>query len=236
MMILCSWADPAGAAASVGLCPSENGTPCLCISWDVKGGTYIEVRCPEASISGWTTDPNGNNPQPPGSWRGPGSEPEPRTSHPGNPLGLKEKVKWDNAMDIASTKLLGDCENIGGKPHCIPDECGRLFQGNPLGRKGYDLLTNYVIPRGGEGISDAHGVKRCSLPGVQAWTNCCDHNPYVFVCKRFGDLNANDAAMFMIHETLHVAGQHEDTDGATGPGESPNTNQISAAVREACGL
>jgi len=111
--------------------------------------------------------------------------------------------------------------------------CSALFEGSPLGREGADLIQNYVVFRDGTGVKAPDGTKPCDAD-VRAWTTYGKHSPVVYLCDSFSTTNNTEAAYYLIHETLHVAGQMEDKDSAFGPGEPPNTAQIQAVVKDAC--
>jgi hypothetical protein len=229
-----SGVERADAAATVSIC--TNQPDCLCITWERAGGEWIEVRCPEfGGDPGWTRDPGGGDivdPNP--GWRGPGGEQPP--SNPGDPLSGEDKFAWNKAADLAWQSLRGDrncC--INGKPYYTPNECTKLFLNNPMGRMGADLVQNYVNPRYGQGVKASDGSTPCSQ-GVSAWTTCCAHDPDVMVCDSFKNLSTSAAAVIVIHETMHVAGQPEDKTSSVGPNDPPTTSQITARIKEACGL
>lgn len=105
-----------------------------------------------------------------------------------------------------------------------------------MGRMGADLVQNYIVVRGGEGVQGPGGSVPCDNPGIAVWTTCCQHDPDVFVCNSFGSLSSNLQTALVIHETMHVAGQPEDTTATAGPNDPPTTAEITARIREACGL
>jgi hypothetical protein len=210
----------------------------LCIDWDRGFSTYLEVRCPSADDSGWTTDPTGA--LPPGyggggGWRGTGDGET--SDNPGTPPKPSLQFAINRAKDLARQRLKGDSQCcIGGKPYYTPNECTKLFIGNPLGTLGAGLLDNYVNFRDGTGVSGPGGTVPCSSGGTAMWTTCCQHDPDILVCSSFANLGVNDAAAIMIHEVLHVAGQPEDTTPTAGPGDPPTTGEITSRVKDACGL
>jgi hypothetical protein len=224
----------ADAAASISFCSNQPG--CLCISWQQAGGEWLEVRCPEGGGDpGWTKDPGGGDivdPDP--GWEGPGGEQPP--SNPGDPLSGEDKFAWDKAANYAWTTLRGDRDCcIGGKPFYTPNECTALFLNNEMGRMGADLVQNYLNPRYGQGVKDADGNTPCSQ-AISAWTTCCNHDPDIMVCDSFKNLSTSAAAAILIHEAMHVAGQPEDKTSSVGPNDPPTTTQITARIKEACGL
>lgn len=222
------------AAIRVYLCTAPGRVDCLCLDWDRGFSTYLEVRCPSGD-GGWTTDPTGGNPQPPGGWRGPGNG-QP-SDNPGNPATGNLGFAISAAKQLAWQRLRGDSNCcLAGKPYYTPNECTKLFLGNELGMLGAQLIQNYVNFRNGEGVKDKDGNTPCSSPTMSAWTTCCNHDPDVLVCDKFKNLSASDAAAILIHEVLHVAGQPEDTTPTSGPGNAPTTNDITASVTEACNL
>ena len=116
-----------------------------------------------------------------------------------------------------------------------PNDCTRLFAGSPLGKAGAYLLGSYVVFRDGAGVKDANGTDQCATGSVTAWTKCCQHDPVVFICSdKFGGLSSNARITKLIHETLHVAGQFENTNSSVGPNDPPNPQQIDALVNAAC--
>lgn len=224
----------AEAAVRIYLCTAPGRVDCLCVDWDRGFSTYLEVRCPTGD-GGWTTDPTGKDPQPPGGWRGPGNE-QP-SDNPGTPPGGELGFAIAKAKDLAWKRLRGD-QNccIGGKPYYTPNECTKLFLGNELGSLGAGLIQNYVNFRNGEGVKDQKGNVPCNSAGTSAWTTCCNHDPDVLVCDKFKNLSTNDGAAILIHEVLHVAGQPEDSTTTAGPDDPPTSNDITASVKEACNL
>lgn len=172
-----------------------------------------------------------------GSWRGTGSTQSPSDPHPGTVLGGDLYQSYIRATTNAINILTEQECCIQNKPYRVPKDspCHRLFHGNPMGMGPYNLLADYVIIRNGEGVKDNSGNIPCNL-GYPAWTKCCSHSPYIFVCNQFENLPESTAAAILIHEVLHVAGQREDTDTSIGPGDPPNTHQLTEGVRKACGL
>jgi hypothetical protein len=71
---------------------------------------------------------------------------------------------------------------------------------------------------------------------VGAFTYSDHHDLQVFLCPIFADLPPDRAAITVIHEVLHVAGQQENKDGVAGPANPPGSVVISENVAEACNL
>lgn len=137
-----------------------------------------------------------------------------------------------NANQTAQVRVKGDKDPYSN--FWLPDECTALFSNSPLGMNGYSLLNSYITYRHGEGVQDANGKVPCS-EGNAAWTSCCDHKKYVFICNSFANLSMSERANVLIHEAMHVAGQREDQTGTvSGPSDPPNTTQIQDMVRSVC--
>jgi hypothetical protein len=217
---------------------------CVCISWTTSGGATIEVRCPTggSGLSGWATggDPD-NADGTRGSYSGSGQKQTPPSSLPGMPINSTTGMKLTPAKNEAIKRLKGDIETgDDGKPLVIPNKCSELFANSPMSSTtnqypGAQLLGNYIIFRDGTGVKDAQNRDRCA-EGVAAWTTCCLHDPVVFICpNQFNNASYENRIKYVIHEALHVAGQLEDGNGTTGPGDPPNSGQISSNVADACG-
>jgi hypothetical protein len=206
---------------------------CVCIYWTTTAGEELEIRChTSGSLMGWAAGPG----QPPdgssGSWLGTGTQKNPPSPLPGNPLAPNVSVALNHAKDNARDVVRG--ERVG-KGQWLPNRCTDLFAGNPLGLTGAQLLA-YMVFRDGTGVKNENNVDVCAT-GMSAWTKCCQHDPVVFVCSaKFLTLSPDERARKVLHEALHVAGQFEDTNGSVGPGDPPNTTQIDDIVRNACGV
>ncbi len=94
------------------------------------------------------------------------------------------------------------------------------------------ILGSYIVWRYGEGVTDSRGNVPCTIS--TAWTECCTHRKYVFICDSFARLTPEERTITVIHEALHVAGQKEDRTTSFGPGDPPTSSQIQANVRAAC--
>ena len=224
------------AAIAVSLCSGSPG--CICVDWDYGGGTYLEVRCPGGSADGWTTEPSGEGPNgPTDSWGGGPGLPGPEAPEPGTPLTGNLLYRVGLAVSEAREGLTPDLvyDEDQGKLVEEPTECTRLFDGNPTGHTGRYLLNQHVVFRNGEGVTGPGGSVPCAQ-GKEIWTTCCSHRRYIFICDGFEDVPLPAAAANIIHELMHVAGQTEDSNGATGPGNPPNSGQITAVVKAACSL
>jgi hypothetical protein len=197
-------------ASEISLCHVD----CVCIFWAITATQ--EVRCPQSSglPSGWGNPPDGSS----GSWGGSGTSKPAPSPLPGNPLDPETTMARDSARKLAIEKLRGE-KVTDLKGVWEANECTNLFLNSPLGRSGASLLGSYVVFRDGTGKKDAQGVDQCAT-GISAWTTCCQH--------------VSDRAGILIHETMHVGGQREDTNGTTGPDDPPNTSQIKDAVNKAC--
>lgn len=222
------------AAIQISFCGQQNS--CVCIDWTGPSSSWIEVRCPQSEDSGWTQDPTGETVNDPdGTWGGPGAE-QP-SDEPGSPLSGSLLFSWNLAYNVAENRLRGDSNCcLGGKPYYTPNECTMLFNGNPMGRTGKYLLTEYINPRRGDGVVGPKGKVPCDNAGISVWTTCCQHDPDVFVCSRFENQPRDFAAALVIHEVLHVAGQREESDPGEEPLPPPTPAEITDAVREACDL
>lgn len=231
LLLLALLAFPAISNAMVSLCGE-----CVCIYWTTSSGGYLEKRCPQSA--GWVTNPNDPIDDPGGSWGGGGAIQQPQSPHPGNTILAGElSMELDRAKTDAQAETRGDrVFNDGtGKYEIVENECSDLFNASPLDMRGPEVLAN-IIWRGGEGVNDASGNAPCDQPGTALWTTCCSHSPYVFVCDSFKSLPSSTQTAIVIHEAMHVAGQLEDQDSTTGPGDPPNSTQITDQVKAACGL
>lgn len=218
---------------SVNQCGPAN--QCLCIYWTTSAGGYLEERCP--SDSGWTTQPV----VPPipgyGTWGGDGTATNPPTA-PGSPLPAGElSYEVGSANSAAARKVHGDrvYDDLSGKYIYEPTPCTDLFYGSKFNEDGWSLLNYYISYRYGEGVRDSHGSVPCAS-GAAAWTECCNYQKYVFICDAFKNMSASTQQAILIHEAMHVAGQLEDGSSTSGPGDPPNTSEITSTVRAACGM
>jgi len=222
-------------------CGEQN--KCVCISWNTNTGAAIEVRCPppedvNSTKSGWSPigdpkDSDGTR----GSFGGNGSKPGAPSTLPGMPINAITNTKLSPAKNTALQRLKGEQETgDNGKPIWTPTACTDLFLNSPLGMPGAQLLGTYVIFRDGTGVLDTGNVDRCGTNTAAAWTTCCNHDPVIFICPlKFNAATPEDRVKYIIHELLHVAGQLEDGNGTTGPGDPPNSGQININVDAACG-
>lgn len=170
----------------------------------------------------------------PGSFGGNGTPAAPPSPLPGDAITAQQLTKLAAAKSAARSKVAR--RRIPGldPPTLAPTTCTLLFENAPLQMTGVELLDSYVIFRGGQNVVGPLGNEPCSSGGTGAWTTCCDHSPIIYLCNEFSNLSSSTAGLILIHEMLHVAGQREDSNSTTGPGNPPNTAQISAAVMEAC--
>lgn len=214
------------------------GMGCICVNWRLTPGwEYIEVRC-SLGIGTWvqTIPPPGTTPPDGvGSFGGNGTPQSIPTPLPGNPLTPQQLQKLDLAKPKATSKLLEVKEPDTPPGTRFATTCSALFENNPMGRKGADLLANYVIFRDGTGVKAPGTQTVVCNSDTKAWTTCCLHNRVVYLCNSFGaTTNIDELAYFLIHETLHVAGQKEDLNTTVGPGNPPSSGQIQDVVRAAC--
>jgi hypothetical protein len=231
LLLLC--ADTAFAAgASVWRCDgnADGFNECLCIAWAVPGGERLEMRCPGSggNPGGGDTPPDGYI-QP--TWGG-GGTPVVTSPAPGMPLSAAMSSIVSGAQNRAKSLVAGDRDPSTG--FRIPNECTFLFNGNLLGKSASSIMAS-VLFRSGTGLKDSSGREPCADPNVSAWTQCCNHSPYVFICDRFTNLSPSEQAYTLIHEAMHVAGQRENgTTSVTGPNDPPNADQITNTVQKAC--
>lgn len=217
---------------------------CVCITWISGGSGTVEVRCPAngSNPSGWSSsgdpaDADGSR----GSYDGTGTKTTAPSPLPGMPLDPTTSQKVSGAKNAAIQKLKGeqDFDPSSGKPIWLPTACTDLFLNSPFSTAtnptpGAQLLGGYVVFRDGTGYRDAAGIDQCAA-GAAAWTTCCRHDPVVFICPtKFNGASLDVRVKYLIHETLHVAGQREDQNGSVGPGDPPNSSQINADVDAAC--
>lgn len=218
------------ASANVWFCDGDgNGNPeCLCIAWATPQGEKLEMRCPSSG-----GNPPGGTPPGyiPPTWGG-GGTPQNPSSAPGMPLSGITLMNVNNAHNNAKILVAGDYDP--DSRFWLPNECTALFNGNKMGVSARGIM-DYVVYRSGVGHQDASGNVPCN-GGVSAWTTCCTHTKYVFICdSRFNNLPAAERAYYLIHEAMHVGGQLENGTGTvTGPSDPPNSDQITAEVKKAC--
>jgi hypothetical protein len=148
------------------------------------------------------------------------------------PLPPATLLKVNQAHAVAKALVAGDYDPSTG--FRIPNECTMLFNGNLLGQSANSVMGS-VKYRSGTGVQDQAGNTPCNA-SVAAWTTCCNHSPYVFICdSKFNGLPASEQPYYLIHEAMHVAGQLENGTGTvTGPSDPPNSEQITALVKKAC--
>lgn len=223
--ILLALASP--AVANVYFCDGNGDgvKECLCIAWVVPGGESLEMRCPG---SGGGSPPSGYIPP---TWGG-GSTPVTPSPAPGMPLSGMTSMNVTNAHSTGKVLVAGDRDPSSG--FWLPNECTALFNGNKMGVSARGIM-DYVKYRSGAGVADGNGKVPCN-GGVAAWTTCCTHSPYVFICDNaFNNLPASERPYYLIHEAMHVGGQLEDTSGSvSGPTDPPNSGQITTEVKKAC--
>lgn len=198
---------------------------CLCISWKTNTGGYVEVRCPLER--GWTNDIL--------SWHGKrGTFVDQRGSFYGN--GLPNPYTnpapggiLPGPLAAAITRASGGAFNrLRNK-----EACDSLFNDNPMNLHSGFILNEFIEYRWGQGVTGPGGTRPCD-GAVAAWTTCCKHDPYVFICDRFLNLSSTDQELKLIHEGLHVASQAEDGTSSAGPSDPPNSPEIDGSVLAAC--
>lgn len=214
-------------AAEVTLC--GEALQCTCITWMSAGSATVEVRCPSGASTGGTPT-QGTIPS---TWGGTGVPAAPATTAPGTPLTGVLDVTVGEAVDAAWLKLRGEWDPELRR--YTDNECTNLFDGSRLRYSGMALLTSYVMFRDGTNVQDASGQTPCNA-NTLAWTRCCSHSPYVFICNAFASAPADRRTSTIIHELMHVGGQREDGNATVGAGDPPNSGNITNAVNEACGL
>lgn len=233
-------ASPVAAAVTVTLC----GPECICIDYTKASGSYIEVRCTGDSGGGgggggggWTTIPPGPSDPPPGgpgSFGGTGNPGSPSNPHPCDAVAGPLAQKLEKAKTWATTKLSW----VGPPENRRPTTCTALFRNSRLGVPAKSLLDEnapfHAIFRRGQNCTLPNGQTSPCGSGVAAYTTCCSHSPYVYLCDSFANLTSTDAGIRVIHELLHIAGQREDETSSTGPGDPPTSNQLNDLVRVAC--
>jgi hypothetical protein len=227
LVLLMLLVAPPASAASITLCGDTN--QCTCITWISGGSATVEVRCPTGE------DPAGTpttGTMPP-TWGGTGTPMGSTSPAPGNALDVAQGAAVGRATTAAKNLLLGEYDT---ELHRYTDnECTNLFDGSKLGKSGHGLLTSYIVFRSGDGVRDAAQNIPCA-GNVAAWTRCCSHSPYVFICPQFANLTSEQQTATLIHEAMHVAGQREDTNTTVGAGDPPSSANITNVVNRACGL
>jgi hypothetical protein len=104
-------------------------------------------------------------------------------------------------------------------------ECSQLFA--ELSTDGLARLraTRY------QSVADTGGDRVCGR-GLDAAAFTMVNSPRTIICPAFDRLTVEDAAVIVLHEALHSAGQ---TEWPLDP-NAPNSGQINRMVRAACGL
>jgi hypothetical protein len=167
------------------------------------------------------------------SWGGGTTAPTPPAVAPGNPLPTSLASYVSNAETDAANRLKRERVDNAPPGTYFPNDCADLFLEAPWSTRGAYIVQTYIDWRGGEGVTSSNGSVPCD-GGASAWTNCCRHDKYVFICDSFKNLSAPERTFTLIHEALHVAGQREDNDSTFGPSDPPNPTQIQDNVRAAC--
>jgi hypothetical protein len=230
IFIVAMIATTTAAQAEIKMCANASGVKeCICIWW--ASTTTVEVRCPDGSQD--VVLPPSAYPIP-STWGGTGSRPAATPVPGGTIVDATVSNKLQIAKSNAATKLKGEWDSE--LLRFEPDECTELFDSSPLGISGKGLLSSYVTFRSGTNLQDSKGNVPCNDPNVALWTVCCEHSPYIFICDSFKNHTTSSATALLIHELMHIGGQTEDKNGTIGAGDPPNTSQITAAVRSACGL
>lgn len=240
---------PEPATANLAVCGD-----CICIEWATNSGIYIEVRCTETSGGGgsgggWTPTPppSGSIPDNDGSFGGTGAGIQPPAQAPPGtavPLGTPA-TRLNNAIAAATGsagKLRLRCHKdpLTQVNMCWETTCTAMFLNNKLHMPGLQVAGSVVF-RYGQSYSylkNGQPAFPCTNgSGTIAFVdpNRGPHDRYIFLCAPFFDFGAADAAEFLIHEMLHVAGQGENGTVTAGPGDPPNSNSITEAVSDACG-
>lgn len=191
-------------------------TNCICITRSVKAGIYVEVRCPRDVLQ---IDPRGRN-------RGDGGPrlPDNRPRDLGRGGQLTEGQRAAQARGRIRAKMSFD-----NYPACRD-----LFKDYAKPHNDGQWVLDNIFVSNGEGLRDEDGRIPCSerVAGrpVSAWARTRGRN--VYLCKAFETLGANDAAIRLIHESLHIAGLGEnppDPGAMTAP-------EINALVKQKCQL
>jgi len=103
----------------------------------------------------------------------------PASPLPGMPVPIELAAHVNQAITRARDRVRGERVDKGQWP---PNRCTDLFEGNPLGKTGAQVLA-YMVLRDGTGVRNSQGVDVCGLGSVAAWTACCEHDPVVFLCS-----------------------------------------------------
>lgn len=234
-MATCLTGLPCHGGISISFC----GPECLCIDYSTGFGSTIEVRCNSGGEGGWATEPSEdleNVPDGPGSFGGDGEPGEGSEANaPCSSVVLENKIRLGQALSRARSKLSWKGRGVNRSP----TTCTTLFRNSPL-----RLVPKDVLADSGSGFRAVfREAENCSLPGGQAnpcstgsaaFTTCCTHSPYIYLCSEFFEMDATEASETLIHELLHVFGQREDNTTDTGPGNPPTTHQLNDVVRAAC--
>lgn len=198
---------------------------CICITWSFEDSSTIEIRCPssQGQGSGWA-NPGSTTSEPPeiedenGSFHGSGHFDGPPFLMGSEP-NFAQSTKLTRGKSLALSKL------------STLDTCRALFANSPLTENPIWLLSKIQWRNGQD-----YGQSKCSEPDQVAFHVGESHSIQVLLCEAFSDLNTSQAAVIVIHEALHVAGQRENGDGAAGPNNPPGSLSISRAVADACEL
>lgn len=192
---------------------------CICITRYLKAGIYVEVRCPSSVIQiipRVPIIPGVGGPRTPGGGA--------RNTPQGLPLTPAQKLKAAQGTNKANETLTKY------------RECQDLFQ--PYGISDGRTVLGSLVLSNGEGLRDSKDEIPCDKPNrPSAWLGMATRTgsttrSNVHLCRRFENLTMNEAAMTLIHESLHVAGMPE---YPPVPGAMTSA-QINALVRQKCRL
>ena len=112
--------------------------------------------------------------------------------------------------------------------------CRDMFANSPLTENPSWLLGKIQF-RDGSTIPNG----KCDDVDVDtpAWTYKGVHSIQVFLCNEFEFLSRDQAALTILHELLHVAGQDESSVHlGVGPGSPPSSILITERLQDACGI
>ena len=196
---------------------------CICITWSFESGSTIEIRCPESTGSpdGWAAPAQNPNSPPEivdgrGSFSGSG-----HFDGPAFLMGSNTTFAQDRKLVAGKRIALRRLQEL--------ETCRALFANSPLTENPQWLLSK-IQWRNGQNAPES----TCDEPDSVATHVGQSHNIQVLLCPSFVNLNDGQAAVIILHEALHVAGQRENGDGSVGPGNPPGSASISRAVADAC--
>lgn len=248
---VCSLFVASGARGNVRVEQCAIDTSCTCIEWWDGANSTVEMRCPGSSGGGsgssgggWVST-GGGIPDNDGSFGGGGAIKPPAATPPGGELPPQgpQDTKVKQAKTKVTEKLALKCHKDPRtqQNRCWDTTCTQLFHNNKTNLPGRNIETKvqYRLGQNYSTVVNGRVVFPCQDPLLPAMAFVDRtrgyHDPYIFLCNSFFALaDPSDAALILIHEILHTAGQDENRTNSAGPGDPPSSDSISDVVYNSC--